>query len=100
MRFTFKTSHDQDLGLFRDPVQRRWYAALLAAVLGLGGLTGYAPGWDEVYWSPYQKLMVRRSDPANLRPDELGVCHVSVNNASYQEIVDLLHSGSSGGVRP
>src|SRR5262249_18462233 len=23
----------QDLGLFRDPVQRRWYAALLAAVL-------------------------------------------------------------------
>lgn len=33
MRFTFKTSYDQDLGLFRDPVQRRWYAALLAATL-------------------------------------------------------------------
>ncbi|HKX04215.1 MAG TPA: branched-chain amino acid ABC transporter permease [Methylomirabilota bacterium] len=33
MRFAFKTSYDHDLGLFRDPVQRRWYAALLAAVL-------------------------------------------------------------------
>src|SRR5690349_20776888 len=33
MRFAFKTTYDHDLGLFRDPVQRRWYAALLAAVL-------------------------------------------------------------------
>ncbi|HSB42051.1 MAG TPA: branched-chain amino acid ABC transporter permease [Methylomirabilota bacterium] len=33
MRFPFKTGYDFDLGLFRDPVQRRWYAALLAAVL-------------------------------------------------------------------
>jgi branched-chain amino acid transport system permease protein len=33
VRFAFKTSYDHDLGLFRDPVQRRWYAALLAAVL-------------------------------------------------------------------
>src|SRR5512144_1682869 len=33
MRFAFKTAYDQDLGLFRDPVQRRWYAGLLAAVL-------------------------------------------------------------------
>lgn len=33
MRIPFKTSYDQDLGLFRDPVQRRWYAALLAAVI-------------------------------------------------------------------
>jgi branched-chain amino acid transport system permease protein len=33
MRFAFKTTYDHDLGLFRDPVQRRWYAGLLAAVL-------------------------------------------------------------------
>jgi len=33
MRFPFKTAYDQDLGLFRDPVQRRWYGGLLAAVL-------------------------------------------------------------------
>ena len=28
-----RPTYEQDLGLFRDPVQRRWYAALLAAVL-------------------------------------------------------------------
>ena len=33
MRFPFKTAYDGDLGLFRDPVQRRWYGGLLAAVL-------------------------------------------------------------------
>src|SRR5229473_6365793 len=42
MRFAFKTSYDHDLGLFRDPVQRRWYAGLLAAVLLLPlGLPDY-----------------------------------------------------------
>ena len=35
MRFLFKTSYDQDLGLFRDPVQRNWYVALLAGLLVL-----------------------------------------------------------------
>jgi branched-chain amino acid transport system permease protein len=34
MRFLFKTTYAQDLGLFRDGVQRNWYvAALLGAVL-------------------------------------------------------------------
>src|SRR5215813_10565397 len=33
MRVPFKTSYEQDLGLFRDPVQRNWYAALLVALL-------------------------------------------------------------------
>jgi branched-chain amino acid transport system permease protein len=34
MRFLFKTTYAQDLGLFRDSVQRNWYvAALLGAVL-------------------------------------------------------------------
>jgi branched-chain amino acid transport system permease protein len=33
MRVPFKTTYDQDLGLFQDPVQRRWYAALLAAMI-------------------------------------------------------------------
>jgi len=33
VRFPFKTAYDGDLGLFRDPVQRRWYGGLLAAVL-------------------------------------------------------------------
>ena len=29
MRFVFKTSYAQDLGLFRDPIQRNWYLALV-----------------------------------------------------------------------
>jgi branched-chain amino acid transport system permease protein len=33
MRFPFKTAYDHDLGLFRDPVQRRWYGGLLAGVI-------------------------------------------------------------------
>jgi branched-chain amino acid transport system permease protein len=35
MRFVFKTSYTQDLGLFRDGVQRNWYVALLVGLLGL-----------------------------------------------------------------
>jgi branched-chain amino acid transport system permease protein len=33
MRFVFKTSYRQDMSLFRDSVQRNWYAALLVALL-------------------------------------------------------------------
>src|SRR5947208_13828417 len=32
MRFLFKTSYAQELGLFRDNVQRNWYVALFAAL--------------------------------------------------------------------
>src|SRR2546421_2413315 len=35
MRFIFKTSYAQELGLFRDNVQRNWYVALFAALLVL-----------------------------------------------------------------
>lgn len=35
MRFIFKTRYEQDLRLFRDEVQRRWYAALLVALVAL-----------------------------------------------------------------
>jgi len=35
MRFAFKTSYRQDMGLFRDDVQRNWYAALLVGLLVL-----------------------------------------------------------------
>jgi branched-chain amino acid transport system permease protein len=38
MRFVFKTSYQQDMGLFRDGVQRNWYAALLVALLVLPAL--------------------------------------------------------------
>jgi branched-chain amino acid transport system permease protein len=35
VRFVFKTSYKQDLGLFRDEVQRHWYVALLLGLLVL-----------------------------------------------------------------
>lgn len=35
MRFVFKTTYGQDLGLFRDGVQRNWYVALLAGAVVL-----------------------------------------------------------------
>ena len=35
MRFPFRTAYEQDLGLFRDDVQRNWYVALLAGVVAL-----------------------------------------------------------------
>jgi branched-chain amino acid transport system permease protein len=38
MRFVFKTSYAQDLGLFRDDVQRNWYLALVVGLLGLPAL--------------------------------------------------------------
>jgi len=38
VRFVFKTSYAQDLGLFRDSVQRNWYVALLAGLLVLPNL--------------------------------------------------------------
>src|SRR2546422_5110176 len=33
MRFVFRTSYRQDMGLFRDSVQRNWYAVLLVGLL-------------------------------------------------------------------
>lgn len=39
MRVVFKTAYTQDLGLFRDDVQRNWYVVLLLAVLALPWLT-------------------------------------------------------------
>jgi branched-chain amino acid transport system permease protein len=38
VRFLFKTSYAQDLGLFRDGVQRNWYVALGLALLALPAL--------------------------------------------------------------
>ena len=35
MRFIFKTAYQQDMGLFRDGIQRNWYIALLGVALAL-----------------------------------------------------------------
>src|SRR3989454_3095103 len=35
MRFVFRTSYRQDMGLFRDGVQRNWYVAIFLSLLAL-----------------------------------------------------------------
>ncbi len=57
---------------------------LLAAMMILSWFAGQIFQAFEVIWSPYQKLVVNQS-----RPGELGVYQITVNNADYQEIMDL-----------
>jgi spermidine synthase len=57
---------------------------LLAAVTVLSWFASQISRSADVIWSPYQKLVVRPSTPA-----EIGVYQMTVNNSSYQEIIDL-----------
>ncbi len=75
---------------------------LVAAIVGGGALAGVEPGWEEVRWSPYQKLALFRFDegkqgglwayvggerhPPNFG---FGTHMISVNNIGYQATVDL-----------
>ncbi len=43
MRFTFKTTYDEDINLGKDAVQRRWYVLLLVLLV-------VAPWWLPEYW--------------------------------------------------
>ena len=79
-------------------------AGLLATIVGLSLLAGYETGYEEIRWTPYQKLAVRdqgqhtetipvwaqrlrgqRAD-FNYMP---GRTYIGVNNAGYQATVDL-----------
>src|SRR5215208_1677306 len=57
---------------------------LLAMIVVLSWFASRVPGALDVIWSPYQKLVVRES-----QADEIGKYQIEVNNASYQEIMDL-----------
>lgn len=76
--------------------------ALLAAIVALGGLAGYEPGWQETRWSPYQKLTLmdfqKPVEPtawAHLGGERypntraVGTYFIGVNNIGYQAIIDL-----------
>lgn len=60
-------------------------ALLLAAVL-LTWLTGLMPGALDVVWSPYQKLVVSKSNASH---GDIGEYLVTVNNVGYQGMSDL-----------
>jgi len=85
--------------------QARWVdALLLAALVPLGWAAGYNPGWEEVYWSPYQKLSVKDVSQEGIQPPTFWArfggeltpsqggaftSFIAVNNVGYQAMIDL-----------
>ncbi|MCI0700091.1 MAG: methyltransferase domain-containing protein [Planctomycetia bacterium] len=81
-----------------------WDGVFLTTILGLGILAGIEIGFQEVRWTPYQKLSVRdlgsvganespegdrlRGKRAGAKP-EPGRTFIGVNNTGYQATVDL-----------
>lgn len=63
---------------------RKGNFVLLAVIVMLSWFASRVSGALDVIWSPYQKLVVRES-----QADEIGRYQIEVNNASYQEIMDL-----------
>jgi spermidine synthase len=58
--------------------------ALLAVIMILSWFASQVPGALNVIWSPYQKLVVREPQAA-----EVGKYIINVNNVGYQGILDL-----------
>jgi hypothetical protein len=84
-------------------VSRRTDALLLLAITGLAAAAAYEPRYEEVRWTPYQKLAVapvrageggvsvagRLVGERPLLHGGLGTTFIAVNNAGYQATVDL-----------
>ena len=66
--------------------QRKLNYLVLIGTFGLSWFAGREPGALEVAWSPYQKLVLRETDPHSV---EIGQYRINVNNISYQEMIDL-----------
>jgi spermidine synthase len=69
--------------------------AILIAIVILSAFSGAEFGSLEVIWSPYQKLILRETNAKN---GEIGKYHLDVNNADYQEIIDLRHDLPAAGL--
>ena len=59
---------------------------LLFVIVGLSWFVGIVPGALEVTWSPYQKLVLQKTNP---KSREIGKYLVNVNNTGYQAMIDL-----------
>lgn len=59
--------------------------ALLIGIVIFSWFAGQVPGSIRVVWSPYQKLVLSKSDPEK---GEVGDYLVKVNNTSYQAMLD------------
>ena len=84
------------------PRQRRLNFALLTCVVGLSFLAGLERGADEVYWSPYQKLVLKDAQKDDPTAYELDRYLITVNNACYQGLIDLSEpaEGAAGDADP
>lgn len=71
------------------PRHRRLNFALLTCVVGLSFCAGLERDAEEVYWSPYQKLVLKDAHKNDLTAYELDRYLVTVNNACYQGLIDL-----------
>lgn len=60
--------------------------SLCLALVMLSWFAGIEHDAVEVKWSPYQKLVIRESDPSR---GEIGKYYINVNNVVYQALVDL-----------
>jgi spermidine synthase len=60
--------------------------AVLLGIVGLSWFAGHEPNALEVVWSPYQKLVLRETDPHS---PQIGQYQINVNNVGYQELIDL-----------
>lgn len=63
--------------------------ALLGGLVALAWVAGREPGAIEQRWSPYQKLVLRHTNPNGSRLETLGESIILVNNAGYQGMIDL-----------
>lgn len=59
---------------------------LLAIIVVLSWPAGWSPEASEVIWSPYQKLVLKEARPED---GAVGEWVVTVNNSSYQAMIDL-----------
>jgi hypothetical protein len=80
------------LFLPRASLDRRIVLTLAAIIPIASWFVGQVPGALDVVWSPYQKLVVSRSDPSR---GMLGDYWVTVNNTGYQMMADLRESRTS-----
>ncbi len=75
--------------LYKNGRGRQLNLLLLMGIIVLSWFAGREPGSLKVVWSPYQKLVLREIEAADLTP---GRYLITVNNTGYQGLIDLSES--------
>ncbi|HNQ21653.1 MAG TPA: hypothetical protein PKK06_01015 [Phycisphaerae bacterium] len=83
------------LPLLLGSARRRVYVGLLIGTVALSFFAGLEQGAREVYWSPYQKLVLRTAADGQARR-ALERYVLTVNSTGYQGLLDLSDSAAGG----